>query len=92
VNFSVVRPLKIKTRGGFAELVYWPKGDDSRWYALGLLNWVDSGQTDLKSSSATIHYGYLLKRNLRATAEFTYIFDGPLGKHARIGLGLITAF
>jgi hypothetical protein len=90
--FSVVRPLKIKTRGGFAELVYWPKGDDSRWYALGLLNWVDSGQTDLKSSSATVHYGHLLRRNLRATAEFTYIFDSPLGKHARIGLGLITAF
>jgi len=90
--FSVARPRKIKTRGGFAELVYWPKGDDSRWYALGLLNWVDSEQTDLKSSSATVHYGYLLRRNLRATAEFTYIFDGPVGKQARIGLGLITAF
>jgi hypothetical protein len=90
--FSAFRPEKTSTRGGFAELIYWPKGDDSRWYALGLLNWVDSQQKDLVYSSATVHYGYLLRRNMRLTGELTWVFDGPVKKYPRIGLGLITAF
>ena len=90
--FSAFRPEKISTRGGFAELVYWPKGDDSRWYAVGLLNWVDSQQKDLVYSSATVHYGYLLRRNMRLTGELTYVFNGPVKKYPRLSLGLVTAF
>jgi len=90
--FSPLRPLKTGTRGGFAELIYRPKGDDSRWYALGLLNWVDSDQADLEYASATVHYGYQLRRNVRAALEGTYVFDGPVRKHVRVGLGLVTAF
>ncbi|MHB8095803.1 MAG: hypothetical protein ACYDH0_12795 [Candidatus Aminicenantales bacterium] len=90
--FSPFRPLNTETRGGFAELVFRPKGDDSRWYALGLLNWVDSEQDDLKYASATVHYGYQLRRNVRATVEGTYVFGGPVEKHCRVGLGLVTAF
>ena len=90
--FSAFLPTEIKTRGGFAELVYLPKGTDSRWYAVGLLNWVDSQQSDLVYSSASVHYGYLLRRNMRAVAELTYVFDGPVKKYPRFGLGLVTAF
>lgn len=90
--FYVQAPEKVSTRGGFAELLYFPKGDDSRWYAAGIFNWVDSEQPDLKYTSAGIHYGYLLRRNMRATVEGTYVFKSDLPKHFRLGLGLITAY
>jgi len=90
--FAASNPAEVATRGAFAELVYLPKGDDSRWYGVGLFNWVDSDQDSLDYTSATLHYGRLLRRNIRATAEFSYIFTGPYGKHARVGLGLVTGF
>ena len=83
---------KVKTRGGFAELIYLPKGDDSRWYLLGLLNWVDSDTSELDYGSATFHYGRLLRRNIRATVELTYAFKSVYDKHVRMAVGLITGF
>jgi len=91
--FATVLPIeKVMTRGAFAELVYLPKGDDSRWYGAGLFNWVDSDQLDLRYSAATAHVGYLLRRNVRVTAEATYAFRGLYGEHLRVGTGLIFGF
>jgi len=80
------------TRGGFAELIYRPKGDDSKWYLAGLGNWVNSELDDLDYASATVHFGRMLRRNIRATAEFTYVFDSLYEDHGRFAVGLITAF
>jgi hypothetical protein len=92
-NFAVLLPFeKLRTRGAFAELIYRPKGDDGRWYGVGMFNWAESDQVDLNYTSATLHAGHLLRRNLRATAEATYVFRGPYEKHLRLGVGLITAF
>jgi len=82
----------IKTRGGFAELIYLPRGDESRWYGTFLFNWVDSDQNDLDYFTVTLHGGWLLQRNLRLTAESTYLFRSPYGRHLKFSLGLITAF
>jgi hypothetical protein len=90
--FTPANDPAVKTRGGFAELVYLPKGDDSRWYLTGLLNWVDSEIQALDYSSATFHIGRLLRRNIRATAEFTYVFDSVYNKHGRLAFGLTTGF
>ncbi len=91
--FATVLPVeKVMTRGAFAELVYLPKGDDSRWYGAGLFNWVDSDQLDLRYSAATAHVGYLLRRNVRVTAEATYAFRGLYGEYLRLGTGLIFGF
>lgn len=90
--FSMRDIPAVKTRGGFAEAVYLPRGDDSRWYATGLLNWVDSDLQELKYSSATVHFGRMLRRNVRATTELTYIFQGPYEKHIRLAFGLVTGF
>ncbi len=91
--FAVDEPLgKVQTRGGFAELIFMPKGDDSRWYGAGLFNWVDSDQPDLPYTSATLHYGYLLRRNVRLTVEATYVLKGIFEKHVRMGAGLIMGF
>jgi len=89
---SLVPQERIKTRGGFAELIYLPKGDDSKWYLAGLLNFVDSDLGDLDYSSATLHCGRMLRRNIRATAELTFVFDSRYKDHARLALGLVTGF
>jgi hypothetical protein len=82
----------IVTRGAFAELLFLPRGDDSRWYAVGLFNWVTSDDLPLKYLSFTAHAGYLLWRNFRLTLEGTYFLDSPYGKYPRLAAGLITAF
>ncbi len=89
---ELLPPESVKTRGGFAEVIYLPQGDDSRWYLTGLLNWVDSEIETLDYSSATFHLGRLLRRNIRAGAEFTWVFDSPYGSHGRLALGLTTGF
>jgi len=91
--YAVILPIEdVMTRGAFAELIYRPKGDDSRWYAAGLFNWVDSDQEDLRYTAATAHIGYLVRRNIRLTAETTYAFRGPYEKHLRVGTGLVFGF
>jgi hypothetical protein len=90
--FGLVPPEKVKTRGGFAELVYLPREDDSRWYLAALYNWVDGDLDELDYSSATLHFGRMLRRNIRATAEFTYVFDSIYKEHGRLALGLVTGF
>jgi hypothetical protein len=89
---SLVPPESIATRGGFAELVYLPKGDDSKWYLAGLFNFVSSDLGDLDYSSATLHFGRMLRRNIRATAELSYVFDSVYKSHARLAVGLVTGF
>lgn len=89
---GLVPPEKVRTKGGFAELIFLPKGDDSRWYLVGLLNWVNSDVDELDYGSATFHFGRMLRRNFRATAEFTYVFDSSYGDHGRLVFGLVTAF
>jgi len=91
--FAVILPLEeVMTRGAFAELIFMPRGIDSRWYAAGLFNWVDSDQLDLRYTAATAHVGYLLRRNMRLTAEATYAFRGPYPEHVKVGTGLILGF
>ena len=91
--FATILPIeKLMTRGGFAELIYMPRGVDSRWYAAGLFNWVDSGQLELRYTAATAHAGYLLRRNMRWIAEATYAFRGPYPRHVRVGTGLVLGF
>ncbi|OGD12889.1 MAG: hypothetical protein A2W20_05680 [Candidatus Aminicenantes bacterium RBG_16_66_30] len=91
--FATILPIdKLMTRGAFAELIFLPKGDDSRWYGAGLFNWVDSDQADLRYSAATAHVGYVLRRNMRLTAETTYVFRGPYAEHIRVGTGIVLGF
>lgn len=81
--------IDLKTRGAFAELIYRPNGDDSKWYAVGLFNWIESDQTDLNYKTLTGHLGYLLRRNVRLVGELTYDFKQ---EYAKIGVGFVTAF
>lgn len=81
--------LEIKTRGAFAEIIYRPEGDDSKWYAAGLFNWIESDQRGLNYKSAAGHLGYMLRRNIRLIAEYSHNFTHEYG---RFGVGFISAF
>ncbi|MCU0236835.1 MAG: hypothetical protein MUC72_07090 [Acidobacteria bacterium] len=83
---------EVATRGGFAELIWLPRGDDSRWYGAGLFNWVDSDQDQLDYRAASLHGGHLLQRNFRLVGEATYAFRSSYGRYPRFGIGLVTAF
>ena len=80
----------VKTSGGFAELIISPRGDMSRWYLTGLFNWVTSDWQPLEYTAATIHAGYILRRNLRVVGEYTHQFSGA--SHGKVSAGFITAF
>ena len=79
----------IKTRGAFAELILRPEGDESDWYSVALFNWIESDQSDLNLKQLGVHFGYLLRRNIRLVAEYSQNFTDEYGK---IGLGFVTAF
>ena len=81
--------IDLKTRGAFTELIYRPDGDDSKWYAVGLFNWIESDQSDLNYKTLSGHLGYLIKRNIRLVGEFSYDFKQ---EYAKIGVGFVTAF
>ena len=80
----------ITTDGGFAEIIYSPKGDMSKWYLTGLLNIVESDADGLDYRSATLHAGYLLRRNVRVVTEYTYRFSDV--NFGRVSAGFVSAF
>jgi len=82
----------IITNGGFAEIIYAPRGDKSKWYLTGLFNFVESDyeDEDLDYTSATLHFGYLLRRNMRIVGEYTQQLNGS--SYGRANVGVVTAF
>ena len=92
VSLNPEEPMRadVMTRGGFAEVIFSPKGDMSTWYLSGLMNWVESDINNLDYTSATLHAGYLLRRNVRLVTEYTRVFSGvPYGK---LSTGFVSAF
>ena len=81
--------VEVGTDGIMAEVIYWPHGDESRWYCAGLFNSITSDDTAIEATSGTLHYGYLLMRNMRLGVEGTYDIDKEL---LRGGVGLVVAF
>ncbi len=81
-----------KTQGGLAELIFMPKGDESKWYAMGMVNYVKSDDPDLNHTSFTAHFGYTLRRNIRLVSEYT-LFENSEGKMKnRLSSGFVMAF
>jgi len=80
----------IMTHGGFAEIIFSPKGDMSTWYLTGLLNWVESDLDMLDYRSATLHAGYLIRRNVRLVTEFTQVFGN--NQYGKLSAGFVSAF
>jgi len=79
----------IETKGGFGEFIYTPNRDNSLWYLVALYNWIDSEDPSLVTKSATLGFGYLLRRNIRFIVEFTNNFER---KYNQFTVGIISAF
>lgn len=77
------------TNGSFIELVYTPKGDESKWYSVALVNYITSNYPDTDYKTAALHYGYLLRRNIRLYGEFIYDMKN---KSNQLLFGIVTAF
>jgi hypothetical protein len=80
----------VLTHGGFAEIIYAPMGDRSNWYLTALGNYVESDIDELNYMSATLHAGYLLRRNVRLVTEYTRVFGD--GDYGRASVGFVSAF
>lgn len=78
-----------KTRGAFAELIFRPNADDSKWYGVALFNWIESDFNYLNLKQLGVHFGYLLKRNIRLVTEYSQNFSG---KYSKMSVGVISAF
>ena len=83
---------EIETQGGLAEIIYAPKGDQSDWYLKALYNWVDSEWDGADYQTATFHFGYLLRRNLRIAAEYTYDMSVSGNEFSRYSIGFVSGF
>jgi len=81
----------VSTSGGFVEIIYAPKADNSKVYLAGLVNIVQSQIDELDYQGATLHIGYVVRRNVRLVAEGTYIFSGA-SPYAKASAGFVSAF
>jgi len=89
-NFDGVSSSEANTDGGFTEVIFSPKGDKSKWYLTGLYNWVNSDLDELDYQSATLHAGYLLRRNVRLVTEYSYNMVNA--SYGRLSAGFVSAF
>lgn len=80
---------RLKTQGGFAQLMYAPQLDRSDWYIFLLYNRIASDLDELKYHTATGNFSYLIARNLKLMTEYTY--DIEYERH-RFTVGFVTAF
>lgn len=78
-----------KTRGAFAELIYRPEGDASKWYSVAIFNWIESDFKELNLKQLGVHFGYVLRRNIRLVTEYSHNFTDKYGK---INFGFVSAF
>lgn len=87
--YFVSTTARQETRGGFAELIVTPEGDQSRVYGVLLYNIVRADASSLDYQSVSGHLGYLLRRNIRLTGEYSYDIDRKA--HGVTG-GIVMAF
>lgn len=78
-----------KTRGAFGELIFRPEGDASKWYGVAIFNWIESDFRELNLKQLGVHFGYMLRRNIRLVAEYSHNFTDEYGK---MNIGFVSAF
>jgi len=87
--FTGRRGRKTATDGGFAELNYFPLGQDGRWVLTALYNYIDSDLVEVRRENASLTLTYLLARNLKVLGELYHDFERD---DDRLLLGFVTAF
>lgn len=80
---------RTRTRGGFAELTWWPQGRGSRLLLTGLYNNVTSDDAAADMETGTFNVSWLAARNVRLAGELTLDL---LADRGSVALGVVTAF
>lgn len=80
---------EMDTQGGFAELVWLPKGPEGRWAVSLLYNNIDSDDPAATAENASVTLNYLLARNIRFLAEVENDFEGD---RVKASIGVSAAF
>jgi len=98
--FIGTNQLEVVTNGIIAEAVYLPNGDKSKWFTTLLFNmvdcdsddhttWINNGYGPMDYQTATVHWGYLMRRNVRLGIEVRQDLEND---ETRAGIGIVTAF
>jgi hypothetical protein len=87
--FAIQPGAEWKTRGGFGELVYLPRGQDGTYALAVLYNNVGSDDPEARRESISGSLSYLLSRNVRAIFEAGRDVEHNSG---RISIGIMAAF
>lgn len=88
--FRGTRPIQSAvTRGGFAELLFFPQGPDGLWAVAALYNRVESDDEAADYESASLTISRLLARNVRLMGEAARNLED---KSWRVTAGVVTAF
>lgn len=87
--FAASPRAEVKTRGGFGELHFLPKGADGPWALTALYSRVDSDDDAADAEKVSLTLNRLLARNVRLAAEVGKDVERD---QAVFSVGLITAF
>ncbi|MFZ5787727.1 MAG: hypothetical protein ACOY3Y_14905 [Acidobacteriota bacterium] len=79
----------VDTDGGFAELHYFPNGQDGRWAVSALYNKVTSDEPGAEVEDLSLTLNYLMGRNFRVMIEAYHDLDADRN---RVSFGFVTAF
>ncbi len=79
----------LETRGGFAEVHFFPQGPDGKWVLTALYNQVQSDLPEVEAENASLTLNYLVARNVRLSLEGFRDLDL---EQSRVSLGLMAAF
>ena len=101
---GATEPFATTVDAAMAEVVVWPGGQDARWFATALVNWIDAdapvvslrlGEQDDppgyidRHRTGSLGVHYLLRRNVRLLGEGGWDFDRD---QARLVTGFTLAF
>jgi hypothetical protein len=101
---GLTAPVGTTVDAAMAELVLWPGGQQGRWFAAGLFNWIEAdrqvvslrlGEQDedvpflRRYRTTSVGVHYLLRRNARLTGEAMWDVDR---ERARVVGGIMVAF
>ncbi len=77
------------TRGGFAELLFFPQGADGRWALAALYNRIESDDPTVPVEDGSFTVSYLAARNIRILAEAGHDLDRS---ESHVSVGIVAAF
>jgi hypothetical protein len=80
---------EVVTRGGFAEVLFFPQGEEGRWALAGLYNRIDSDDVAAEAEDVSLTLSWLHSRNIRLVAEAGHDLAAS---ESEVSLGVVAAF